>query len=451
MAKVNDNFRLGAAVIVILVLFFASLMFIGGSELFGAARTTYAVRFPVSSPLPDEIKAGAPVFCGLLKVGAVTRVAHDRTEGKEPGGDHLLVRLDFSVDGNIPLRSDCRITVRGPLLGGGGKLVIADPGDEGRLLEPGAVVDGLPGSTFDAALESLSGEIDPQNPGGLVALVKTELDAGNARSLMGKIHRSIDDMNTITAGIGRQVDPREKEALIAKLNMVLDNVNVATGHLREQVTPGADGALLSKLHAGLDAMNAGLFNLVDMIETNRDNIDETIAGVRRTVDTLDRRIATPLGDQLDTASDTSLLSKLHVSFDRLNQSLGDINVVSGATRQVMVLNKDRLDDIFANVGETSAHLKAASKEIRYSPWRLLYRPSLEETRELNLFDASREFAEAATHLEDSATQLRALLDARGGALPADDPDLQRIRARLQETFEKYTIAEETLWKRLSGG
>ncbi len=449
MAKPTNTFALGLTVIVMLALFFGTLVFIGGSDLFGPARNAYAVRFPASSPLPDEIAAGAPVFCGLLEVGSVDRVSHEIERGADDRPDRLFVRLDIRVDKLVPLRSDCRIVARGPLLGGGGKLVIVDPGLHGQPVTPGAVIDGMPGSTFDAALDTLAGELDPHNPAGLVALVKTELDAGNARSVMAKIHRSVEDLNLITTSLARQMDARDREALLAKLGQILDHVNEATGSLRDELTVQSEEVVLGKLHKGLDTLNADLEAVLAVIQDNRPHIDGTLAGLRRTVDTVEHGIATPLAEQLDVTSDTSLLSKLHVSFDRLNQSLADLTVVTGETRQVLVLNKERLNDIFANVNETSAHLKAASKEIRRSPWRLLYRPSLEETRELNIFDASREFATAAAHLDDSATQLRALLDAYGGQVAADDPELLAIKARLQETFTRFTEAESTLWKELS--
>jgi ABC-type transporter Mla subunit MlaD len=450
MATQTQSFRLGLTVLVILVLLFGSLLFIGGSNLWGPPSTAYAVRFPVSFPLPDEIKGGAPVFCGLRKVGSVQHVEHEtRPAPGRTGAPELFVRLDFTVSNDVQMRSDCRVTARGPLLGGGGKLIITDPGSRGDPLPAGTVINGTAGGTFDATLDVLAREIDPDNPAGLLAQVKTELDADNARSLIAKIHRSVDDLNAITASISRQVDPREKEALLAKLNVILDRVNEATGYLRDQVTPDKEGMLLAKLHAGLDTLNLGLTAATDLLEDNRPTIDETLASVQRTADTLDRRITTPIGEQLDVTAEASMLSKLHTLFDRLNGSLADLNVVTGKTKRVLVLNEERINHILANVDETSVHLKAAAKDVRRSPWRLLHKPTLKETKQLNIFDAAREFAEAAAYLDDSATQLRALMESRGGQIPADDPDLQRIRAQLEETFERFTVAEESLWKQLT--
>ncbi len=114
----------------------------------------------------------------------------------------------------------------------------------------------------------------------------------------------------------------------------------------------------------------------------------------------------------------------------------------------MVLNKDHINHVIRDLTETAAHLKSAGKDLRRNPWRLFYRPSLEKTRQLNIFDAAREFSEAAARLDDSATQLAALMESRDGGVLVDDPELQAIRLRLRETFEDYSRAEEALWKQL---
>ncbi len=449
MAKPINTFSLGLTVIVILGLFFGTLLFIGGSDLFAPKTVGYRVRYPASAPLPDELGTGAPVFCGLQKVGDVTGVSQ-----KAPGDDaashpELFVYVDFAVVETLPLRADCRIVVRGPLLGGGGKLVILDPGWRGERLAAGALIEGHQTGTFDSALETLAVELDPNQPGALMAEIKMQLDAGNAKSLIAKVHRSINDINAITSTLAREAEPGDRDAIVTKLETVVDNINGVTGELRKQVVAGPRENITGKVHHGLDALNAALDLLLSVLEHNRENINETLASARRTAETLDRRIATPIADELDAGLDESLMAKVHVSFDRLNRSLDDVNVVSGDLREVVVLNKSRLNGILANVSEMSAHLRSAAKEVRWNPWRLLYRPGLEETRELNIFDASREFSTAAQYLDDAAAQLRALMEARGGEIASDDPELKEIADRLQQTFKRYTEAENALWQSLS--
>ena len=218
-----------------------------------------------------------------------------------------------------------------------------------------------------------------------------------------------------------------------KLHVLLDNINATTAQLRTQVQPEADGTLLAKVHAALDSANTGLGEVAEILAQERVPVHETLQSVRRTADLLEHEIAAPIAAELNLANARSLLNQ----------------VVTDRARTLVVLNEDQVNRLMTNLSETAAHLKSASKDLRRNPWRLFYRPSLEETRQLNIFDAAREFAEAASRLDDSTTQLAALMKSHDGAIPADDAQLAEIRQRLQQTFEDYVRAEEALWKQLN--
>ena len=69
--------------------------------------------------------------------------------------------------------------------------------------------------------------------------------------------------------------------------------------------------------------------------------------------------------------------------------------VSATTCDIIVLNRDRLDDTLANVKGMSANLEAAAMEIRRNPWRLLHRPNEKELQRNSVYDAARAFVEGA--------------------------------------------------------
>jgi chromosome segregation ATPase len=360
----------------------------------------------------------------------------------------LWAYLDIEIDRIVELRSDCSIVARGLLLGGGGKLVIKDPGHRGAALSDGAVIDGASSGSVDEAIETLNAELDPRNPAGLLMSIKAQLDSADVNSILGKVHSSLNDLNAVTHSLARQLQPNERDALLSKVHAALDNINATTRELREQVRAEADGMLLAKVHSALDAVNHSLLEVSGVVEENRPTIRETLLAVQQTADTVEHRIAEPIASELDLANARSLLNRLHSSFEKINTSLADFEVISERAKTVVVLNEDRLNQLMLNLNETAVHLKSAGKDLRRNPWRLFYRPSLEETKQLNIFDAAREFAEAASRLDDSATQLSALMKSHDGTVPADDPDLAKIRERLKQTFEDYTRAEEALWKQL---
>jgi len=337
------------------------------------------------------------------------------------------------------------------LLGGAGMLVIKDRGVSAKKVRPDRVIIGKQGGGFFAITDALGQQLDEDRPDSLLALIKTQLNPQDATSLLAKLHKSMDDLNAVTARVSAQLDAKEKSNLLAKLHSILDNVNAATGFLKAQLDADQDAAMLAKLHVSLDTLNRGLDTIVKMLEENREPLTATVESVRNTAKTLETRIAEQIARELDTSNAASLLAKIHVGVDRLNQSLEDINAITDTGREVVVLNEDRLNAMVANFKATSDHLKGAAKDIRRNPWRLLYRPTLVETKQLDIFDAARAFSEAATELDDAVIQLDALAKSEGGAVPSDDAQLVEIRERLAGTFEKFTQAEKALWKQLNVG
>ena len=119
------------------------------------------------------------------------------------------------------------------------------------------------------------------------------------------------------------------------------------------------------------------------------------------------------------------------------------------TKSVVTLNKERVGELVQNATMASAHLKQGIKELKIHPWKLLFKPSEAEQRELNLFNVAREFAEASYYLDDAAVRLKALLEAQEGLIPATDPDLIDIRSDLAASIDRFSAAEQALWRALS--
>ena len=125
-------------------------------------------------------------------------------------------------------------------------------------------------------------------------------------------------------------------------------------------------------------------------------------------------------------------------------ALANAKELTGSAKGVLVGNRSRLDAIFASVKTTGDNLKAASAEIRRSPWRLLYKPAKGEMANLNLYDAARQFAEGANDMNDAATALRDALAAK----ELDEKQLKGFVERLDKSFVSFQQVEKTLWERV---
>ena len=143
-----------------------------------------------------------------------------------------------------------------------------------------------------------------------------------------------------------------------------------------------------------------------------------------------------------------MLARVHELADHLNGVMRDLEVVAGQVRETVVLNKTGVSASIDNIKMMSDHLAQVSKDLRRNPWRLLYRPSLEDTAELNIFDASREFAEASGRINDALARLDAVVRAQTEALAGDDPVLRGIRNELETTYQQLGAMREALWDRL---
>ncbi len=481
MAKRRNTFVVGLTVLMMLALIIFVVIFIGASEIRGKAKRPITIRFSPMLALPP-LKENSTIFYAGRPVGYVEGLWLDRGMyvDEKTGNERQLMFLYVKalVRTDLELREDCVIVPEGPILGGAGNLRIQDQGT-GDEIGPDTVIEGHGMGGLAAVTEQLteiggllSSELDASQKESIMALIKMhlnteasdsvmarlvsilslveeQLDADETESLMAKLIRTMEDINAVSASLRNEFDPEQEKVLLAKLHTTFDHINGITLQLRNQMDPDSRTALLGKLQLALDTVNDSLGEISGMLQDNRPTITATLDNIQQTSDTLNKEIAQSIAGELDAKNPTSLLGKIHSAVDRVASSLEDLNQITASANEIMTLNKGSLDKLLSNFKETSDHLKSATKDLRRNPWRLLYRPSLQETKELNIFDAARAFSEAATQLDDTTARLEGLVEAHEGKVPANDPQLKIIQAELQETFQRFSEAEAALWKVLN--
>lgn len=419
MPRKRDTFKLGIAVMVMAFLLLACLLFIGGG-LFVTEQGILIVRFRPGGSMP-EISEGSVVTYFGQKVGLVVKavIVEDRDAEDSTIAGQPFLEVQVGLYEDLGLREDCTIVASGPPLGGIGMLEILNRGRSPKLLQASQPIYGEVAG-FQAALDMITHELDESNPDGLVSLIKVQLDAEDERSLVVKIHKSLADINIVTASLARELD-------------------------REQ-----DDVFLAKVHTSVDLINRSLSVVADLVEQNRSKIDNAIASAERATGKLDTAVMDVLARELELDSDpeVTLLTKVHDAFTGLNESLADLNVVTDGAKEIVVLNKDRISEVVENLTTASRHLERGIHDLELHPWKLIFEPSVGEKRELHMLNVAREFAEAAADLDDSTSRLRSLLDVHEGRMRSDDPALAKIRARLLETVRKFGEAEQALWAEL---
>jgi uncharacterized phage infection (PIP) family protein YhgE len=256
---------------------------------------------------------------------------------------------------------------------------------------------------------------------------------------------------TLTGGSWLNIDDLGNGTLLAG-DGVLEGHPSAFGSVLSSLSgSGPDlAALLREVHtvtvpkvdAAVDKATDTLTSIHDLLGDVKTDFRGTLAHLN--VITANAQDKLPgLLDHLDQVA-----SKLATTIDNAQSTLADIKATAAnakdftsAARDIVSDNHGRLDTIIASLKLTSDNLKGASAEIRRSPWRLFYKPEPGEMGNLNLFDATRAFADGANNVNDASLALRDALKN-----PNSDPkEIQKLMDQLDQAFANFNLVEHKLW------
>jgi hypothetical protein len=371
-----------AALIVVIVLAIK-----GGGHL-AEPMQSRVVRFKLSDDL-GGLRVGDDVRVGGYKVGAVSAIDPDDLDGAEP---HLLVT--FSLPARYKLHSDAIVGVQTSLTG-----------------TTCVNVAGLGSPARPEATGSLVGTPDPKAVA-LAGLAKAGDDvAGIAREFrsntLPKVNGAVDSFRQTgdsTTHLVRHVDEKV-DPIVSRYDGVTLKAGDALDSIHEMIGPS-----VTDFHGTVADMHEITTDLKGKLPGMLTKVDEAIDGTR-------------------------------AALDSVQKTVENTREISASIRSVIAGNEGKLDSIIASVKATGDNLKAASVEIRHSPWRLLYQPSNAEMSNLNIYDSARQFAEGANDLNDAA---RALKDAANDK-QADPKKVQEMINRLEKTFANFHEVEQKLW------
>jgi ABC-type transporter Mla subunit MlaD len=382
----RNELKAGAFIVITFVLVAAVIVWIRGATM--GATQVRAVTFKLGDDL-GGLQVGDDVRLGGYKVGIVREIAPEGLEGNDP---HLLVK--FSIPATYALRADAVVGIQTTLTGTT-DLNITSVGAGGPLAE-GQALAGRPDPK--SALFASLGNVGPRLESTL-AQIETQT--------VPKVNQAVDSVHTLVAHANEKVDP-----VVERYNKVADNASAAAGQVNDllgDTKPDIRGTM-KNLNAASGTIKDKLPGLVDQITGVIHNVDTSL-----------------------TTAQAALLD--------VQKTAANAKDLTGSLRGVIVDNRGKLDGIVSGIKTTSDNLKAASIEIRHSPWRLLYKPTPAEAANLNLYDSAREFSDGAQSLSDAATALRdAMHDPN-----ADRAQIQKLVNNLDTSFTQFHQVENKLW------
>jgi ABC-type transporter Mla subunit MlaD len=140
----------------------------------------------------------------------------------------------------------------------------------------------------------------------------------------------------------------------------------------------------------------------------------------------------------------SLLDKARADLNQIHTTFTNSTALTAQARTLLAANQDRINGIIRAVHSTAVNLKTFAVEIRHSPWRLLYKPSKKDINNVEIYDAVREFDQAARHLEHAAAVLKST--ASNLQSPAQRARLHQFLRNLNKTFHQFQLVEARFWK-----
>ena len=446
MKSRRQDLVLGIVVLAFLALFVGTILFVYPS--LGGEMRNIQVRFKHDEGVAPLKPGSAVMLSGALQVGKVLGVGKEYVEVDTPSGrrQELLIVVEAEIAADLQLNRDCEITTDQPPVGGGGVLVILNVG---RSSEPAAgPIDGMPPQSLAAAIGTLNRQL--LGPEGLIPKIDRMLDNEQEGSLTYKISQSLSDVNVMTASLRTQLDVHEQAALMGKLHGIVDNLNQTTAALRNQMQADDQAAALAKVHVILGRLEQGLGDAAEMLRENRPLVHDTMVSVESMSRKMDEEMIDRLKAEFDRNDPTSLIGKIHISLDQINQSLENVVVMTGEGRKLVALNRPALERTIENMKAVSDQLRVGLQEILLAPWRLFNKPFTGEVEKVGAFEAARRFAEAATMLDDTTRRLQAMqnLASEDGADESTAEEIKRIQDSLRATFERFENAEQYLWDQM---
>lgn len=449
-SRARQDLLLGTIVITTLALFLGTTLFL--YPRFTDDARKYRVYFPHAEGVAPLKPGSAVLLSGSINVGKVTSVKLERVDVPTPRGSQqvLAIVIEAAIATYVDLFEDCVISSDQPPVGGGGYLVIRDVGTPGKTpIGESSLIRGQPPQSFASAIAGLSERL--LGPDGLVDKVDMMLDVRQPASLVGKVSGILSDIQSMTGQLKTQISPEDEKTLLSKVHRIVDDLGSMMAALTHQTSTDDQATLVARLSVALDQLAQAMTQANGMLSENRPALTETIQSVASMARTLDADILQKLKGEFDRTDPKSLLAKLHASMDHIDHSLANVESMSETGKVLLASNRPVLQKIIDNVQEASDAMRIGMQELIVAPWKLLDKPTNEADRKrLEIFEAARRFAEAATTLDNTAVRLEAVMAAAPaeGPVTATTDEVREIRESLKTAFERYRKAEDYLFERI---
>jgi ABC-type transporter Mla subunit MlaD len=424
--KQHNELIAGFFVIAAIAVAVGVLIWLGVTDAFKPARQWVCFYVPESIG-STHLEMGNVVQIGGKVVGKVSQIEFDAAKG----WTYYVAEID---DKQVSLHSDGKATFEVAIIGptiinilGRGTAAAAPPNrDHPILLEAG----GLTG-TLTSVATTLHDEMDRTKSDSLLHKID---------SITSGLIAAAANVQAITKSIKDQTDVTQANSVLAKIDDAVQNVKALTASIRTQVDPATPDSLMAKVRHSADNVDAATGDFHEITADAKPKIAKTLDDVAH---------ATAQIRQYSEKDAAEILAQLREMSTKLVKASGDLAVVSDQAKNIVLLNRDNIDQLVSNMALVSENFKAIAVDVRRNPWKLFHTPTEKELKQQTVEDAARAFASGATQLDQAITKLNAIAKACPQGISPDDPEIKKVRQQIQDAFDNFNKVEQALWNELS--
>lgn len=405
----RDHLRAGLFVVVCLALAIGT--FVTLQRWNWSAKSEYAIEFAVENGVTG-LSPGSEVRVGGLRRGRVLGIETD----VETGGalKRILVRIE--LESSIILYTDAQALRVAPLLGNAAWINFTSVGTSGTKITPG---------------------YDSKNPlkaieaPGLLANIAGSKAAADLVTIISRTEKFSEVLERAPADYESYVVPA-LDAASSTIVQLRDDYGLWRGKVDAALTNAELAA--RNLEEGTRGATSLVRDAHDALAANRPKIDTA----------LDELVsASKKANEIAETVRTDTVPRVAQLLTRGQDALGEIADLVERLDQEVAGEMPGIRTTLDDVRVAAAQLKLATIEVRRSPWRLFYRPSVDVLAHEQLYEATRAFAMASGDLRTAAESFDELLRVRPELL--DDHELQdRLRTSLIDALGRYEEAQRRL-------
>jgi len=405
MAKDRNAFRAGLFIVISVALIIAIIIAIQGLGRIIEPKQVRIATFKLTDDV-SGLRIGDAVRAGGYKVGSVRDIELMDAQGGDP---HL--RVTFNLPKRLAVHQDARLAIQSTITG----------------------TSWLNFESFGKGAELPAGTALAGHPGSLTVLLNS------ARDLSPEIKGTITDVRNVTLPKVNNAVDRTAETIVT-----YKTTGERATALIEQIQGKVD-PLVERVYGVIDPAREMMVHLRDLLGDGKGDLRQTIGNVNAVTGSLKEKLP-PILEKADAvmAQVSTAVEGVNASLMDVKQTMANSRDISASAKSVLVSNRGKIDGMIASLKGTGDNLKAASVEIRHSPWRLLYKPGKGEMANLNLYDSARQFAEGANDLNDAAAALRDALKDPG----LKQEDVRQLVEKLDKSFVGFKEVEQELWKQV---